>query len=168
MLRRCPLPSRVLWTSSLDAWDHCFDVEDWQNVRSPHSYSGTKYAIDLYVTELNASTPPEDAGQTRHVLVHPGITRSSLVVPKMILGWFFDYMLVLVFYVVSNYREWRASRANGTSQRRTSHTGYCYMYHLVDLLRLQAQLHRKRKRRGVRHLRDPRPALVVTPSVGSS
>ncbi|KAG8998562.1 hypothetical protein FRB94_006772 [Tulasnella sp. JGI-2019a] len=98
LLRRAPSQGRVLWTSSLDAFPRCFDIDDWQSLKSNRSYEGTKYATDLVVMQLNKraisqATPNSSAGEgPRHILIHPGITLTEIVTSQLGMQWLTGFL----------------------------------------------------------------------------
>ncbi|KAG8882016.1 hypothetical protein FRB97_008790 [Tulasnella sp. 331] len=99
LFRRAPTQGRVLWTSSLDAFPRCFDIDDWQSLKSNRSYEGTKYATDLIAMELNrrasASQTPllgSKVKEPRHILVHPGITYTEIVTSQLGVQWLTGFL----------------------------------------------------------------------------
>lgn len=92
-------PARVLWQSSLEAQPCYYDHDDWQLVKTDHSYEGSKYQIDLIASTLTKRSF-EHGGEhnsVRHLLVHPGIVHSNMT--NGMVDVFFDTMKVLLFYI---------------------------------------------------------------------
>jgi len=95
-------PSRVLWTSSLEA-THFYRPEDWQLVETNHPYEGSKYQIDLVASQLEkqALQLEEQANRpakVRHVMVHPGCASTGIVgdmVPPILMP-----LMTYSFYLV--------------------------------------------------------------------
>lgn len=92
----------------MEAYPWRFDIEDWQCVKSTHSYEGTKYATDLLAVELNrrasASQTREPASQVkepRHIIVHPGITLTEMVSSRLNLQWLTGALAWFIMMLVS-------------------------------------------------------------------
>ncbi|KAF9523466.1 hypothetical protein CPB83DRAFT_910652 [Crepidotus variabilis] len=99
LLLKAPLDgARVIWSSSLEASPKFYDSEDWQLVKTEHSYESVKYQIDLISATLD-----EDArnsplhNPTRHFVSEPGVCStnisSALVTP------FLEMLKVILFYI---------------------------------------------------------------------
>ncbi|KAG8904402.1 hypothetical protein FRB99_001824 [Tulasnella sp. 403] len=99
LLRRSPSqPARILWVSSLEGRPDCFDLDDWQCTKSSRSYEGSKYQMDLLAMSSNlllAAKPQET--NPRHIIVHPSVTYSELVVGKMFFATIFYYVTLFTF-----------------------------------------------------------------------
>ena len=77
-------PSRVLWTTSLEA-THFYRPHDWQPVETDHSYEASKYQIELLATQLEeralrSEEQTDRPAKVRHVLIHPGVASSGIAV----------------------------------------------------------------------------------------
>ena len=95
-------PSRVLWTSSLEAV-HFYRPEDWQLVETSHPYESSKYQIDLVASQLEKQALQMEEqtnrpAKVRHVMVHPGCASTGIVgdmVPPILLP-----LMTYSFYIV--------------------------------------------------------------------
>ena len=96
-------PARLIWMSSLEGQPCWYDHDDWQLVKTDHSYEGTKYQIDLIASRLNQRSFASggESSVVRHFLVHPGIVHSNMT--KGMVYVFFDTLKVILFYIVSTY-----------------------------------------------------------------
>lgn len=94
-------PARLIWQSSLEGQPCWYDHDDWQLVKTDHSYEGTKYQIDLIASKLNEQSllPGGESNVVRHFLVHPGIVHSNMTNGMVYV--FFDTLKVMLFYIVS-------------------------------------------------------------------
>lgn len=94
-------PARLIWMSSLEAQPCWYDHDDWQLVKTDHSYEATKYQIDLIASRLaQRSMEPDGEGDiVQHFNVHPGIVHSNMT--NGMVNFFFDMCKVLLFYIVS-------------------------------------------------------------------
>ena len=89
LLEKAPFDtSRVIWSSSLEASPKFYDREDWQLIKTRHSYESAKYQVDLIATYLDwqACMSPETK-HIRHFVSEPGVCStmisSALVGPVM-------------------------------------------------------------------------------------
>lgn len=103
LLRRSPyaVPSRVIWTGSLEANRNDFHLDDFQCLDpriSPHPYESTKYQCELAALAMDERyVNTHDAHAPRVYTAHPGIVASSIfstVIPSIML-----LMMKLVFYL---------------------------------------------------------------------
>lgn len=94
-------PARLIWMSSLEGRPCWYDRDDWQLVKTDHSYEGSKYEIDLIFSKLNQRSllPGGESNAVRHFLVHPGVLHSNMTNGMVYV--FFDTIKVLLFYIVS-------------------------------------------------------------------
>lgn len=78
-----------------------YSRDDWQLVKTDHSYEATKYQIDLIASKLNQRSlePGGESDIVRHFLVHPGIVHSNMT--NGMVYAFFDTLKVILFYIVS-------------------------------------------------------------------
>ena len=98
-------PSRVLWTTSLEA-THFYRPEDWQLVETDHSYEASKYQTELVASQLeNQALRSEEQtnrpAKVRHLLIHPGCASTgiadNLVHPILI------YLMNVAFCLVRSF-----------------------------------------------------------------
>lgn len=99
-------PSRVLWTSSLEA-THFYRPEDWQLVETGHPYEASKYQIDILACQLEKQAlqleeQTNRPAEVRHMLIHPGVASTSiaenLVLPALAYFMSFGLLLVTPFF----------------------------------------------------------------------
>ncbi|KAF1952444.1 3-keto-steroid reductase [Byssothecium circinans] len=100
---------RLIWTSSVDAYKHSFDINDLQGFKATEPYESSKRLADLMgITSRFSSTAPlvnkylshppqptEKTTQPRIYLAHPGIVATSIVPLPLIL----EYCMILAFYI---------------------------------------------------------------------
>lgn len=99
---------RLIWTSSLEAYDHSFNLQDIQSLAGDQAYESSKRLTDLMaITSVLPSTEPyvnkylacerlsEQENRPRIYLSHPGITHT----PIMPLFFVLDYAWRLVCYI---------------------------------------------------------------------
>lgn len=94
-------PARMIWMSSLEGQPRWYNHDDWQLVKTDHSYEASKYQIDLISSRL-AQQSKESEGESsviQHFLVHPGIVHSNMT--NGMINLFFDMCKVMFFYIVS-------------------------------------------------------------------
>ena len=104
LLSKAPFDAaRVIWSSSLEASPTFYDSEDWQLIKTDHSYETAKYQIDLIATHLDQlarlsmlTTP------VRHFVSEPGVC--STLISQALVGPFTNLMKVLSFYLVRTPR----------------------------------------------------------------
>lgn len=86
--------------SSLEGQPCWYDHDDWQLVKTDHSYEGTKYQIDLIASSLSkrSQQPGGEGNVVRHFIVHPGIAHSNMT--NGMVWFFFDTLKVILFYIV--------------------------------------------------------------------
>jgi 3-keto steroid reductase len=90
------MPPRVVWISSSEARPGFADPEDWQLVKTQHSYEASKYQMDLLGTRLNRQ--PHNHSIVRHFVVMPGVVSTNIGVA--LVGALMEIMKVVVFYLV--------------------------------------------------------------------
>lgn len=90
-------PARVIWTSSLEGHRSSLDLDDYQLLKTEHSYEATKYQTELIATHLSRHTASE--GRIRHFVSHPGVVHTNVF--SAALTWFTDALKILAFYIVS-------------------------------------------------------------------
>lgn len=99
---------RMIWVSSLEAYEHVFDIQDIQGITSDLPYEGTKRLTDvLAITSTLPSTTEaldqyldhaQDSDKTtkpRLYVAHPGICATAIVPLPLILQW----CMVAAFYI---------------------------------------------------------------------
>jgi 3-keto steroid reductase len=72
------LGSRVIWMSSLEATPKFYSYDDWQLIRTDHSYEASKYQIDMIATVLDRLAREGQGGPTRHLIVEPGVSSTNV------------------------------------------------------------------------------------------
>lgn len=99
--RMAGTPGRVIWMSSLESQPCWYDHDDWQLIKTDHSYEGTKYEVDLIASKLakRSLQPGGEGNVIRHFIVHPGIAHSNIA--SEMVFWLFDQIKVVLFYIVS-------------------------------------------------------------------
>ena len=98
---RYSLPARLIWMGSLEGQPCWYDHDDWQLVKTDHSYEASKYEIDLIASTLNQRSllPGGESKIVRHFVVHPGILHSNMT--NGMVYAFFDTLKIVLFYIVS-------------------------------------------------------------------
>ncbi|KAJ4371474.1 3-keto-steroid reductase [Neocucurbitaria cava] len=99
---------RIIWVSSLEAYEHTLDMNDIQGIASNIPYEGTKRLTD--VIAISSTLPPtsglvdqyldhpqtsEKTTKARLYVSHPGICGTSIVALPLIL----EYLMLAAFYV---------------------------------------------------------------------
>ena len=95
-------PSRVLWTTSMEA-THFYRSEDWQLVETDHSYESSKYQTELVAVQLENQAlgleqQTNQSAKVRHILIHPGCTSTGIV--DNLIHPLLTYLMSLSFYFV--------------------------------------------------------------------
>ncbi|USP81443.1 hypothetical protein yc1106_08717 [Curvularia clavata] len=99
---------RMIWVSSLEAYDHIFDVEDIQGITSDMPYEVSKRLTDVlaissaqpYTSEtvnhyLQDAEADEKTTKPRLYVTHPGICGTSIMPLPVILEW----CMLIAFYL---------------------------------------------------------------------
>jgi 3-keto steroid reductase len=99
---------RIIWVSSIEAYEHTFDVGDLQGILSPVPYESSKRLTDImaitstlpstsnYVDQYFGSPKlPEKSTKPRIYVAHPGICGTSIVPLPLIL----EYLMFAAFYL---------------------------------------------------------------------
>ncbi|TFK56202.1 NAD(P)-binding protein [Heliocybe sulcata] len=89
-------PARIIWTSSLEAHRTSLDLDDYQLLKTDHSYEASKYQIELLATHLSRQTAND--GKIRHFVGHPGVVHTNVFAAA--LTWFTDALKIMAFYLV--------------------------------------------------------------------
>jgi NAD(P)-dependent dehydrogenase (short-subunit alcohol dehydrogenase family) len=97
------LGARVIWMSSIEASPAFYDSDDWQLIKTKHSYESSKYQIDIIATNLDRRAieeiPQGSAVKVRHVVVQPGIAATNI--SNALTGSILDLIKLLTFYIVN-------------------------------------------------------------------
>lgn len=100
---------RLVWVSSLEAYEHVLDLEDIQGIGSTMPYEATKRLTDVMALTSTlpamsdkvdeyldcASSTPEKTTRPRIYVVHPGICGTAIITLPIIL----EYLMLAAFYV---------------------------------------------------------------------
>jgi 3-keto steroid reductase len=99
---------RIIWVSSIEAYDHTFDVEDIQGILSSVPYESSKRLTDIMAITstlpcvsqrvdqyLGSTELPEKSTKPRIYVAHPGICGTSIVPLPLIL----EYLMFAAFYL---------------------------------------------------------------------
>lgn len=94
----------MLWTSSLESV-HYYDPEDWQLLKTEHSYEASKYQMDLIGTQLGiqataAQKSSKIPANIRHFVVQPGVANTGMI--DLLIVAFMKYFMLIAFYIVSS------------------------------------------------------------------
>ncbi|KAI9318127.1 hypothetical protein BX666DRAFT_1935026 [Dichotomocladium elegans] len=109
LLDASPQGGRIIWTSSLTAEKDCFDLEDWQGIKSALPYESSKWATDLVAVGSNARYK-ENNQKIISITTSPGVVASAI---GSLPGWIIAARRVL-HYV---YRLCGVSSQNITNYR---------------------------------------------------
>lgn len=89
--------------SSIEASPSFYNSDDWQLVKTKHSYESSKYQIDIIATNLDRRAieeiPRGTAVKVRHVVVQPGVAATNI--SNALVGSVLDLLKLLTFYIVS-------------------------------------------------------------------
>jgi 3-keto steroid reductase len=105
MLAHAPrsLGGRVLWTSSMEAHPRFYELNDWQLLKTTHSYGGSKYQVDLVASHLDrialSTQTPNGSPAIRHFITEPGVASTNI--SNTLIYSFLDVFKVMVLYIVS-------------------------------------------------------------------
>ncbi|KAF2642655.1 3-ketosteroid reductase-like protein [Massarina eburnea CBS 473.64] len=100
---------RLIWTSSVDAYNHSFDINDMQGITATEPYESSKRLADLMgIASRWPITAPlvskylehdakatEKTSQPRIYLAHPGIVATSIVPLPLLL----EYCMMMIFFI---------------------------------------------------------------------
>lgn len=83
---------------------HYYDSEDWQLLKTDHSYESSKYQMDLIGTQLDkqVTTGPgktTSPANIRHFVVQPGVAHTGII--DLLIIKFMQYFMLLAFYMAS-------------------------------------------------------------------
>ncbi|KAF9500189.1 NAD(P)-binding protein [Pleurotus eryngii] len=95
-LQKSPERPRVLWMSSLEGRPGYYEAEDWQLLKTRHSYQASKYQMDLIATILDRRVL-NDSNAPRHLIVHPAVTHTN--VSHALASGITDFLKVISFYL---------------------------------------------------------------------
>lgn len=100
-------PSRIVWTSSIEALRKHFDLNDMQCLRTDvtsKAYESTKYQCELAALALEEQLEesPVSAGSEHKIqpevyLTHPGVVATSIMADY--LNWFTSAAMLVAFYI---------------------------------------------------------------------
>ncbi|KAJ7047854.1 hypothetical protein C8F04DRAFT_1060294 [Mycena alexandri] len=91
--------SRIIWSSSLEASPKFYDNEDWQLIKTEHSYESVKYQVDLIGTILDRRALADtSAKRVRHFVSHPGVCSTKISNNLVAHGGILDNLKILLFY----------------------------------------------------------------------
>ncbi|KAI8968272.1 hypothetical protein BDF20DRAFT_827920 [Mycotypha africana] len=68
---------RVIWTSSVTAKNHCFDINDWQGIKSHEPYESSKWACDL-VSVISSERFARERSHISSFTTSPGVVASEI------------------------------------------------------------------------------------------
>ncbi|EIW82457.1 NAD(P)-binding protein [Coniophora puteana RWD-64-598 SS2] len=118
-LAKCSNPTgpRVLWMSSHESDSTFYDPQDWQLIKSAHSYQCSKYQIDMMSLHLDRQAVEMHSADSqspviRHFTVLPGVAgtniASSLLGPLSSIGMFLAFYIARVlgspYHLISSYK----------------------------------------------------------------
>ncbi|KAK7061314.1 hypothetical protein R3P38DRAFT_3383539 [Favolaschia claudopus] len=111
--------SRVIWSSSLEASPEHWDSEDWQLIKTEHSYENVKYQIDLVgsILDRRALEDISSAKRVRHFVSHPAVTSTKIANNLVAHGGMLDQLKVFLFYmgrILLGSRNHPITTANGS------------------------------------------------------
>jgi 3-keto steroid reductase len=99
---------RIIWVSSLEAYEHVFNLEDFQGIGSDMPYEGTKRLTDVMAISstlpsasgavdqyLDHSQTSEKTTKPRIYVTHPGICGTSIIALPLIL----EHCMLAAFYI---------------------------------------------------------------------
>ncbi|KAF2841953.1 hypothetical protein M501DRAFT_968082 [Patellaria atrata CBS 101060] len=104
---------RIIWMSSLEAYERCLDFSDFQSIKSPYSYEGTKRITDLlaltaespstapwvekYFTDVPSQTVARGQQTTRPKIyvAHPGICYTGIFP----INYIANLAMIAAFYI---------------------------------------------------------------------
>jgi 3-keto steroid reductase len=99
---------RLIWTSSVESYAHCLDLDDIQGIKSTEPYESTKRLTDLMaISSVLPSTsavvgryfghtqPPQNTTDPRIYVSHPGVCATTIFALPLIL----EYAMFFAFYV---------------------------------------------------------------------
>ncbi|OBZ68898.1 3-keto-steroid reductase [Grifola frondosa] len=93
-------PARVLWMSSLESRPMYDPANDWQLIKTNHSYQASKYQMELICAELSKNTEHSQIQKILHFIVSPGITSTNMSTLLNIRIPFYRTLMLIVFYVI--------------------------------------------------------------------
>lgn len=108
LLRQSPYhdvaPSRIIWTSSIEAFRKHYDDKDKQCLRTDvpsTAYESTKFQCELAALALSTQLEQRDSAQKQPqvFLTHPGVVATSIMADW--LNWFTATAMLWSFYLVS-------------------------------------------------------------------
>ncbi|KAL8769308.1 MAG: hypothetical protein Q9209_004690 [Squamulea sp. 1 TL-2023] len=98
-------PGRIIWISSLEAYESAFSVDDLQGLSSSSAYESSKRLTDVLALSSGLSVtqpwvdrflpPPADHRPSRQYVAHPGICATNILP----IHWILVYAMTAAFYV---------------------------------------------------------------------
>lgn len=115
-----PSGGRVVWASSLEASPTFYESDDWQLLKTEHSYESSKYQIDLIATHLDLTARralEEDptSRPVRHFISEPGVCSTNVSIA--LTGPILEVLKVWAFYIVS-FTSYSSIRFSHISRQR--------------------------------------------------
>ncbi|KAG8961676.1 hypothetical protein FRC03_005084 [Tulasnella sp. 419] len=105
-------PTRILWTSSMEALPEFFSLEDWQAINTNKPYEATKYQMDLigHACDLSSVDEDEEGNPTiRHFVIHPGITYTDVFIAQLGAPWFVAQVIIFAQLFCFYLARWTGS-----------------------------------------------------------
>lgn len=98
--------------SSLEGCPGYYEAEDWQLLKTQHSYQASKYQMDLIATILDRRVLKGSNGSNapRHLIIHPAVTHTN--VSHALASGITDFLKVISFYLVSNFSRFNSGHLN--------------------------------------------------------
>ncbi|KAF8915163.1 hypothetical protein CPB85DRAFT_438600 [Mucidula mucida] len=69
--------SRVMWTTSSNAFAHGFSLDDWQLTETQQPYELVKFETEMLAAILDEAAV-QNSDSIRHIIMHPGISRTEI------------------------------------------------------------------------------------------
>ncbi len=97
--------SRVMWTTSSNAFAHGFSLDDWQLTETQQPYELVKFETEMLAAILDEAAV-QNSDSIRHIIMHPGISRTeiSAKLTGAVLRMLQVQISYLVRFVSSNYQ----------------------------------------------------------------
>ncbi|KAI9575036.1 NAD(P)-binding protein [Boletus coccyginus] len=95
--------ARVVWISSHEASSEFYDPNDWQLIKSEHSYECSKYQMNMISLHLDREAirgQLEGTPAVRHLTASPGVAGTNIA--TALLGTFKSLCMFAAFYIVTS------------------------------------------------------------------
>ncbi|KAF9035039.1 NAD(P)-binding protein [Hymenopellis radicata] len=69
--------SRVMWTTSTNAFAHGFSLDDWQLTETQQPYELVKFETEMFAAILDEAAV-RNSDSIRHIIMHPGISQTGI------------------------------------------------------------------------------------------